>query len=141
MLKMLKRDAEVLVFLCLLGASLVRALHVVDLLRSQLARPRDRLLKARAHVQAVAVRRPSTHRSDVDGLRPGSEQRRRAADAQRVGAEEQRVLVDGEADLPHDGADVVRRGFLANGASFAIVALRCLPLSLGPSAYGAYRDP
>ena len=99
MLKMLKRDAEVLVFLCLLGASLVRALHVVDLLRSQLARPRDRLLKARAHVQAVAVRRPSTHRTDVDGLRSGSEQRRRAADAQRVGAEEQRVLVDGDADL------------------------------------------
>ena len=46
---------KVLVFLGLLGAALVRALHVVDLLRPQLARPRDRLLEARAHVQAVAV--------------------------------------------------------------------------------------
>ena len=46
---------KVLVFLGLLGAALVRALHVVDLLRPQLARPRDRLLEACAHVQAVAV--------------------------------------------------------------------------------------
>ena len=52
---MLKQMLKVLVFLGLLGAALVRALHVVDLLRPQLARPRDRLLEACAHVQAVAV--------------------------------------------------------------------------------------
>ena len=56
----------VLVMLRLLGPTLVRALHIVYLLRAELSRPRHRLLKACADVEPVAIGRPSTHRLDVD---------------------------------------------------------------------------
>ena len=98
----------VLVMLRLLGPTLVRALHVMHLLRAELSRPRHRLLKACADVEPVAIGRPSTHRLDVDWVRAGGEEGRRAADAERVRAEERRVLADGAAYLTHDVPNVVR---------------------------------
>ena len=55
----------------------------------------------------VAIRRPPAHRTNVYGVGARREERRGAADAQRVRAEQLGVQADGDDDLPHYVADVV----------------------------------
>lgn len=104
--------------------------HCARAANQKLSRPVHSLFEARAHVQPVAIRRPSANSANVDRICSSGKERRGSADAKRMGSELKRIFSRCERHLTDDVSNVVR----GKGAAVILAKHRCVvaaPLRCG----------